>query len=65
MTNIDIDKLAKIDNDARELAIKSTERMNLSTRVYYRILRLARTIADIEGSETVKISHILEAFSYR
>jgi magnesium chelatase family protein len=65
MMNIDIDKLAKIDNDARELAIKSTERMNLSTRVYYRILRLARTIADIEGSETVKISHILEAFSYR
>jgi magnesium chelatase family protein len=65
MTNVDIDKLANIDIEARKLAIQSVERMNLSTRVYYRILRLSRTIADIDGSEMVQIPHILEAFSYR
>jgi magnesium chelatase family protein len=65
MTNVDIDKLANIDIEARKLAIQSVERMNLSTRVYYRILRLSRTIADIDESEMVQIPHILEAFSYR
>lgn len=65
MSNKDIDNFANIDTEARQMAIKSTEKMNLSTRVYYQILRLARTIADIEGSETVQVPHILEAFSYR
>lgn len=65
MSNIDIDTYAQISEDARKIAITSTERMHLSTRVYYRILRVARTIADIGGSKTVEVSHILEAFSYR
>lgn len=65
MSNVDIDKYASISESARNIAITSTEKMHLSTRVYYRILRVARTIADLWGSETVEIPHILEAFSYR
>lgn len=65
MSNKDIDNFANIDTEARQMAIKSTEKMNLSTRVYYRILRLARTIADIDWVEKVEKKHILEAFSYR
>jgi len=65
MSNIDIEKYAQIKDDALSLAISSTEKLKLSTRVYYRILRLARTIADIDNNEVVEVRHILEALSYR
>ena len=65
MTNVDIENLANITPDAINIAITSTEKMKLSTRVYYRILRVARTIADLDNSHTVEIKHVLEAFSYR
>lgn len=48
MDNIAIDNLANISTEARNIAIQSTEKLQLSTRVYYRILKLSRTIADIE-----------------
>ena len=48
MDNTAIDTLANITPEARNIAITSTEKLQLSTRVYYRILRLARTIADID-----------------
>jgi magnesium chelatase family protein len=65
MSNTHIDTFAKISDEARKIAITSTERLHLSTRVYYRILRVARTIADIDSSEAVEVKHVLEALSYR
>lgn len=65
MSNIDIEKYASIQEDAKNIAITSTEKLHLSTRVYYRILRVARTIADIDDSPSVEVRHILEALSYR
>ncbi|GAB0175281.1 MAG: YifB family Mg chelatase-like AAA ATPase [Candidatus Altimarinota bacterium] len=65
MNNKDIDYFGKIKEEARKIAITSTERLHLSTRVFYRILRVARTIADIDGEEFVESRHILEALSYR
>lgn len=65
MSNIDIENLASIEEEARKIAIHSTEKLKLSTRVYYRILRVARTIADIDSSPHVEVRHILEALSYR
>ena len=65
MSNVDIDNFANISPEARQIAISSTERLHLSTRVYYRILRVGRTIADISGSTSVEVPHILEALSYR
>ncbi len=65
MSNIDIEKLAQISQEALKIAIGSTEKLKLSTRVYYRILRVARTIADIDASPNVDVRHVLEALSYR
>lgn len=65
MDNTAIDILASITPEAREIAITSTEKLSLSTRVFYRILRLSRTIADIDSSPNVEVRHILEAISYR
>jgi len=41
------------------------DRLKLSARAYHRILKLARTIADVDASENIEISHISEAISYR
>jgi magnesium chelatase family protein len=65
MSNVDIEKLASIQDAALQIAISSTEKLKLSTRVYYRILRVGRTIADIDGSREVEVKHVLEALSYR
>ncbi len=53
------------DADGLRLLKNAMQRLNLSARAYDRILRVARTIADLEGSPSVKSNHIAEAISYR
>ena len=53
------------DSAGRALLEQATSQMKLSMRGYTRVLRVARTIADLEGSETVTKQHIAEALSYR
>jgi len=53
------------DNDGAALLNRVAEKFNLSARGYHRILRVARTIADLEGDERVLKPHIAEAASFR
>ncbi|MFV2053614.1 YifB family Mg chelatase-like AAA ATPase [Aliiroseovarius sp. YM-037] len=60
-----LEDIAMPDSDGRALLAKIAERFGLSARAYHRVLRVARTIADLDAAETVQKPHIAEAVSYR
>ena len=60
-----LEALATPDEAGRKLLMQAAEAMRLSARGYTRILRVARTIADLAGSEVVSRIHVAEALSYR
>ena len=60
-----IHQYAEPDESSLELLRMAMERLKLSARAYNRILKVARTIADLEGSEKVQSQHIAEAVGYR
>lgn len=60
-----LDEIAAPDTEGRALIVKASERLGLTARGYHRILRTARTIADLAGSAAVRAPHLAEAISYR
>ena len=60
-----IHEYAEPDDNSLELLHTAMERLSLSARAYSRILKVARTIADLEGSQKVQTNHIAEAINYR
>lgn len=60
-----LEQIATPDDAGREMLTRVAERFGLSARGYHRVLRVARTIADLEGVETIGQPHIAEAVSYR
>lgn len=56
---------ARPDDKGLSLLRNAMERLNLSARAYDRILKVARTVADLEGAELIQPSHLAEAISYR
>jgi magnesium chelatase family protein len=60
-----LDSVATPEPAGRELLQRAAERLRLSARGYHRVLRVARTLADLDGAGTVARRHIAEALSYR
>ena len=60
-----LEEIASPDQQGRDLLIKVAERIGLSARGYHRVLRVARTIADLDGSRDVRHPHVAEAVSFR
>ncbi|MDE6790448.1 MAG: hypothetical protein K2J61_01875, partial [Clostridia bacterium] len=60
-----IKEYCRLSPDCESILRAAFERLNLSARARSRIIKVARTIADLDCSETIKPKHILEATSYR
>ena len=65
MTERMLHQYAQPDAESMDMLRKAMERLQLSARAYGRILKVARTIADLDGSERVQMLHIAEAVGYR
>ncbi len=60
-----IEEFCKLDKESEEILEKAFDKLGLSSRAYSRILKVARTIADLEESTNIKSKHIAEAIQYR
>ncbi len=60
-----LNEVCRMTQDAHQLLLLSCEKLRLSNRAYTRILKVARTIADLEGAEEINAEHIGEAVQYR
>jgi magnesium chelatase family protein len=65
LTGKQLDKLAVLDEPTRALLGQAMTELGLSARAYDKIRRVARTIADLEGSEGIQSAHVTEAVGYR
>ena len=65
MSARDITLILKISDEVKEILNKSAKTLDLSARSYHKIIKLARTIADLDNKPDILSSHILEAISYR
>lgn len=61
----DIDAFAELSDEAEKQLVAAAHRLRLSPRGYHRTIKLARTIADLENSESIEPKHMLEALQYR
>ena len=61
----EIRQFCKLQDEGQSLMRAAMSQLNLSARGYHRILKLARTIADLSGSEEIQSAHLAEALQYR
>jgi len=65
MQSKDIRKYCKVDDTGKALLKSAITKLGLSARAYDRILKVSRTIADLEGAEDIRPEHLSEAIQYR
>jgi magnesium chelatase family protein len=65
MRTKDLKTFCGLTDEGNALLKTAMERLGLSARAYDRILKVARTIADLEGTKTIETKHIAEAIQYR
>lgn len=61
----EIDQFCVLKDDAKQVLVLSVKKLQLSARSYHRVLKLSRTISDLDGSEMIQVQHVAEALQYR
>ena len=65
LTSVEIEKYCKLNKECEKMMSQAFEVMSLTARTYHKILKVARTIADLDESEQICMEHLQEAFMYR
>ncbi|MBR2822550.1 MAG: ATP-binding protein [Clostridia bacterium] len=65
LDNRGIETYCRMAKDAENLLHKAVERMNLSMRAYHRVMKVARTVADLRGAKDVGVADVAEAIQFR
>ena len=65
LDNREVEKICATDESGRQLLEQAIERLGMSARAYHRVLKLARTIADLAGDDGICTAHLAEAIQYR
>ena len=65
MNNKQLKQFCNLDEQSILLLKQAIAKLNLSARAFHRVIKIARTIADLEGSEKIKSNHVAEALQYR
>ena len=65
LNNQELERVCELASDAQALLNRALEQLGLSTRAYHRILRLARTLADLDAQAQPSLQHVAEAIGYR
>ncbi|MCX8125955.1 MAG: YifB family Mg chelatase-like AAA ATPase [Dehalococcoidia bacterium] len=65
MTPVEVREFCRVEPSAHSLLRTAMKQLNLTARAFHRVLKLARTIADLEASEIIKVQHLAEALQYR
>ena len=64
-SSVQVEEMARPDSESRALLVRAAETFGLSARAYHRVLKVARTLADLAGSNEVRRPHFAEALGYR
>jgi magnesium chelatase family protein len=65
LAGVDLERVVPLDRESRRLIEAAVSRLGLSARAFVKVLRVARTIADLEGEERVRTPHVAEAIQGR
>lgn len=65
LSSKEVRQFCHLEDQAQQLLIKAGEKLQISARSYYKLIKVAQTIADLDGSDQIKTAHIAEALQYR
>ncbi len=65
MSAAHIKKFCGLSRDSMNFLEKAVDKLGLSARAYHRVLKIARTIADLESTDSIQTAHVAEAIQYR